>query len=242
MAGASRGTRERAGVGKRLRRTEFVMGEGRKLAAILVSDVVGFSRMTGEDEEGTLERLRGLRSDFVDPSIAAHDGRIVKGTGDGVIAEYRSVVEAARSAIEIQNALAERNAGFTVEAPLVMRIGVHLGDVVEEADGDLMGDGVNIAARLQSICEPGGVCLSEDAYRQVRDKLPEGFSDLGEKELRNIIHPVRAYGWTPASVAVAAPPRARASPRWAEWSFTFWHAPRVRPLRPRLRLRPSCDL
>ena len=116
------------------------MGEGRKLAAILVSDVVGFSRMTGEDEEGTLERLRALRSEFVDPSVAAHDGRIVKSTGDGVIAEYRSVVEAARSAIEIQNGLAERNSGFTVDAPLVLRIGVHLGDVVEEADVHQAGD------------------------------------------------------------------------------------------------------
>ena len=201
------------------------MSEGRKLAAILVSDLVGYSRMTGEDEERTLERLRGLRSEFVDPSVAAHDGRIVKGTGDGVIAEYRSVVEAARSAIEIQNGLAERNSGFTVDAPLVLRIGVHLGDVVEEPDGDLLGDGVNIAARLQSICEPGGVCLSEDAYRQVRDKLPEGFSDLGEKELRNIVRPVRVYGWAPTGVAVAPPPRFSASRRWHEWSFTFWRAP-----------------
>ena len=218
------------------------MGEGRKLAAILVSDVVGFSRMTGEDEERTLERVRGLRSEFIDPSVAAHDGRIVKGTGDGVIAEYRSVVEAARSAIEIQNGLAERNSGFTVDAPLVLRIGVHLGDVVEEADGDLMGDGVNIAARLQSICDPGGVCLSEDAYRQVRDKLPEGFSDLGEQDLRNIVHPVRVYGWTPDKRrrrGAAARHALRAGGMSGLSLFGMRRACAPLRLRLRLRLRPN---
>src|SRR5271166_309024 len=169
------------------------MTEGRKLAAILVSDIVGFSRMAGEDEERTLARLRALRGDLVDPAIAAHGGRVIKSTGDGVIAEFRSVVEAARCAIEVQSSLADRNEGIAAERRIVLRIGIHLGDVVEEADGDLMGDGVNVAARLQAICQPGGVCLSSAAYEQVRDKLPESFVDLGEKSLKNIPRPVRTY-------------------------------------------------
>ncbi len=169
------------------------MTEGRKIAAILVSDIVGFSRMAGEEEERTLARLRALRGDIVDPAIAAHGGRIVKSTGDGVIAEFRSVVEATRCAIEVQNSLADRNEGLAAERRILLRIGINLGDVVEEAVGDLMGDGVNVAARLQAICEPGGVCLSAAAYEQVRDKLPETFVDLGEKSLKNIARPVRAY-------------------------------------------------
>jgi TolB-like protein/class 3 adenylate cyclase len=169
------------------------MTDGRKVAAILVSDVVGFSRMTEEHEEQTLARLRALRGDVVDPAIAAHGGRVIKGTGDGVIAEFRSVVEAARCAVEVQDSLADRNEGLDVERRILLRIAIHLGDVVEEADGDLMGDGVNVAARLQAICEPGGVCLSGAAFEQVRDKLPETFIDLGEKRLKNIARPVRAY-------------------------------------------------
>jgi TolB-like protein/class 3 adenylate cyclase len=169
------------------------MPETRKLAAILAADVVGYSRLAGSDEERTLARLRGLRSDLFDPAIAAHHGRIVKRTGDGSIIEFRSVVDAVRCAIEVQNGMVERNAGLPPERRIEFRIGVHLGDVVEESDGDLMGDGVNIAARLEGIADPGGICLSEDAYRQVRDRLKEGFAYLGEKELKNIAHPVRAY-------------------------------------------------
>jgi adenylate cyclase len=142
------------------------MSETRKLAAILVADVVGYSRLTGADEERTLARLRGLRSDLVDPSIAAHRGRIVKRTGDGSIIEFRSVVDAVRCAVEIQNGMAERNAGVNEDRRIEFRIGIHLGDVVEESDGDLMGDGVNIAARLQGVAKSGAICLSEDAYRQ----------------------------------------------------------------------------
>ena len=142
------------------------MAETRKLAAILVSDVVGYSRLAGADEEGTLARLRALRSDLIDPAIAAHRGRTVKRTGDGSLIEFRSVVDAARCAVEVQNGMVERNAGVAPERRIEFRMGVHLGDVVEEADGDLMGDGVNIAARLEGICEPGAICLSEDAYRQ----------------------------------------------------------------------------
>jgi class 3 adenylate cyclase len=142
------------------------MSETRKIAAILVADVVGYSRLAGADEDRTLVRLRGLRSDLIHPAIAAHNGRIVKGTGDGVIIEFRSVVDAVRCAIEVQNGMVERNAGVPRDKRIVFRIGVHLGDVVEESDGDLMGDSVNIAARLEGIAKPGAICLSEDAYRQ----------------------------------------------------------------------------
>ena len=169
------------------------MGETRKITAILVSDVVGYSRLTAADEDDTLARLRSLRTDLIDPSISEHRGRVVKRTGDGLIVDFRSVVDAVRFAIEVQNAMVERNAGVVLDKRIDFRVGIHLGDVVEEADGDLMGDGVNIAARLEGICEPGSVCLSEDAYRQVRDKLKEAFTDLGEKELKNIARPIRAY-------------------------------------------------
>ena len=127
------------------------MGGMRKIAAILVADVVGYSRLAGVDEDRTLSRLRGLRSDLIDPAIDAHHGRIVKRTGDGTIIEFRSVVDAVRCAIEVQNGMVERNAGLPPERRIELRIGIHLGDVVEEADGDLMGDGVNIAARLEGI-------------------------------------------------------------------------------------------
>ena len=130
------------------------MTETRKLAAILVADVVGYSRLAGADEERTLARLRGLRSDLIDPAIAAHHGRIVKRTGDGSIIEFRSVVDAVRCALEVQNGMIERNTGLPPEKRIEFRVGVHVGDVVEENDGDLMGDGVNIAARLQSIAKP----------------------------------------------------------------------------------------
>ena len=143
------------------------MGETRKLAAILVSDVVGYSRLTGADEDRILARLRALRSDLIDPTIAVHHGRVVKRTGDGAIVEFRSVVDAVNCAIEVQRAMVERNAGVAPDKRIEFRIGIHLGDVVEESDGDLMGDGVNIAARLESIAKPGAICLSEDAYRQV---------------------------------------------------------------------------
>jgi adenylate cyclase len=142
------------------------MAETRKIAAILVADAVGYSRLAGADEEGTLARLRALRSDLIDPTIAVHHGRVVKRTGDGSLIEFRSVVDAVRCAIEVQNGMVERNAGLPEDRCIRFRIGVHLGDVVEEVDGDLMGDGINIAARLESICEPGAICLSEDAYRQ----------------------------------------------------------------------------
>jgi TolB-like protein/class 3 adenylate cyclase len=184
------------------------VGETRKLAAILVADVVGYSRLAEADEDRTLARLRGLRSDLIDPAIAAHHGRLVKRTGDGSIIEFRSVVDAVRCAIEVQNDLIERNAGLPPERRIEFRVGIHVGDVVEESDGDLMGDGVNVAARLEAVCEPGGVCLSEDAWRQVRDRVKEAFVDLGEKAFKNIVRPVRVYGLELGG----APPAPRGAP------------------------------
>ena len=169
------------------------MTETRKLAAILVADVVGYSRLAGADEDRTLARLRGLRSDLVDPAIAAHHGRIVKRTGDGSIIEFRSVVDAVRCAIEVQNGLIERNAGLPPEKRIEFRVGIHVGDVVEETDGDLMGDGVNIAARLEGIANPGAICLSEQAYWQVKQRLDLKVSDLGSQSLKNIAEPVHVY-------------------------------------------------
>jgi adenylate cyclase len=169
------------------------MSETRKLAAILVADVVGYSRLTGADEERTLARLRALRSDLIDPAISVHHGRVVKRTGDGSLIEFRSVVDAVRCAIEVQSGMVERNAGLPPERRIQFRVGIHLGDVVEEQDGDLMGDGVNIAARLEGIAEPGAICLSEDAYRQVRARLNLAVSDLGETQLKNIAEPIRVF-------------------------------------------------
>src|SRR6201998_3171886 len=162
------------------------MSETRKIAAILVSDVVGYSRLAGADEDRTLSRLRGPRSDLIDPAIAAHHGRVVKRTGDGAIVEFRSVVDAVRCAVEVQSGLAQRNVGPPREKRIEYRVCIHLGDVVEEEDGDLMGDGVNIAARLEGVAKPGAICLSEDAYRQVKARLEIAVSDLGATKLKNI--------------------------------------------------------
>ena len=184
------------------------MGEMRKIAAILVSDVVGYSRLAGADEDRILARLRTLRSDLIDPTISVHHGRVVKRTGDGSLVEFRSVVDAVRCAIEVQNAMVERNAGLPPERRIEFRIGIHLGDVVEESDGDLMGDGVNIAARLEGICEPGSICLSEQAYWQVKARLDLVIDDRGAVQLKNIADPVRVYS---LHVGVPAQPKSAAS-------------------------------
>jgi adenylate cyclase len=190
------------------------MTETRKLAAILAADVVGYSRLAGSDEDRTLARLRALRSDLIDPTVAVHNGRVVKRTGDGILVEFRSVVDAVRCAIEVQNGMIERNAGLPPERRIEFRVGVHLGDVVEESDGDLMGDGVNIAARLEGVAKPGAICLSEDAYRQVRARLDLAVSDLGETKLKNIAEPVRIYSLQVGPLAQAKPttPAERAAP------------------------------
>src|SRR5271157_495721 len=180
------------------------MAETRKIAAILAADVVGFSRMASADEDRTLARLRSLRAELIDPTVASQNGRVFKRTGDGVLVEFRSVVEAVRCAVAIQNAMVERNSGVPEDRQVVFRIGIHLGDVVEEADGDLMGDGVNIAARLEGIAKPGAICLSEDAYRQVSGRLDMEVIDLGPAQLKNIERPIRAY-----SLQVGVPVRAK---------------------------------
>jgi adenylate cyclase len=187
------------------------MSEKRKLAAILAADVVGYSRLAGADEDRILARLRALRSDLIDPTIAVHKGRVVKRTGDGALVEFRSVVDAVRCAVEVQNGMVERNAGLPPERRIEFRIGIHLGDVVEESDGDLMGDGVNIASRLQGIASPGTICLSEDAYRQVRARLDLAVSDLGETKLKNIAEPIRVYSLQ-VDLAAKAKPATRRDP------------------------------
>jgi TolB-like protein/class 3 adenylate cyclase len=183
------------------------MSETRKIAAILVADVVGYGRLAGADEDRTLARLRALRGDLIDPTIAVHHGRVVKRTGDGVLIEFRSVVDAVRCATEVQSGMVERNAGLPPERRIEFRVGIHLGDVVEESDGDLMGDGVNVAARLEGIAVPGAICLSEDAYRQVKGRLDLAVSDLGAMQLKNIAEPIRVY-----SLDVGVPARAKSTP------------------------------
>jgi adenylate cyclase len=165
----------------------------RRLTTILAADIVGYSRLASADEEGTVARLRALRQELIDPLITANGGRVFKETGDGRLTEFPSVVGAVRCALEVQRAMTARNANVAHNERIEFRVGIHLGDIIVEGDGDLMGDGVNIAARLEGICEPGGICLSEDAYRQVRDKIALEFADLGDLQLKNIARAVRAY-------------------------------------------------
>ncbi len=174
----------------------------RRLAAILTADVVGYSRLMGIDEVGTLRQLTAHRRECIDPAIAAGRGRIVKATGDGVLAEFPSAVQAVASAITIQRSLASRNECVPAEKRLVFRIGINVGDIIIEAD-DIFGDGVNVAARLETLCEPGGLCISRAVRDQVRDKLPVAFADLGEQTVKNIARPVRAFGLTPGAIAAA---------------------------------------
>jgi TolB-like protein len=164
----------------------------RRLAAILAADVAGYSRLMGEDEEGTLAALRAVRRELADPKIAEHRGRIVKTTGDGLLVEFASVVDAVRCAVEVQREMIARNAATPAQRRIEFRMGINVGDVIIE-DGDIFGDGVNIAARLEALAEPGGICLSAAAHEQVRDRLDIAFDDLGEQRVRNIARPVRIY-------------------------------------------------
>lgn len=173
------------------------MSTHRKLVAILIADIVGFSRLIGIAEEDTLLNVRVVQQDVINPAIDAHGGRLVKRTGDGVLTEFRSVVEAVRCAMAIQNAMHERNSGAPSDERIDFRIGIHLGDVVEESDGDLMGDGVNVAARLEGLARPGGIGMSEDACRQVRSHLGVEIEDMGEHRLKNITDPIRVYSIGP---------------------------------------------
>jgi TolB-like protein/class 3 adenylate cyclase len=168
------------------------MSQTRRLAAILAADVAGYSRLMGADEEGTLERLKVLRRELFDPKIAEHHGRIVKTTGDGLLVEFASVVDAVRCAVDVQQAMPERNTGLAADNCIELRIGINLGDVIVEGD-DLYGDGVNIAARIEALADPGGVFVSNTVHDHVRDRLPFGFEDLGEQQVKNIARPVRIY-------------------------------------------------
>ncbi len=166
----------------------------RRLAAILAADVVGYSRLIRADEEGTLARLKALREDTIEPKIAEHHGRIVKLMGDGMLAEFGSVVDAVRNAVEVQQAVAEHEADVPEDRRIVFRVGINLGDVVIDGD-DIQGDGVNVAARLEALADPGGICISGKVYEEVRDRIDVPFEDKGEQEFKNIDRPVRVWHW-----------------------------------------------
>jgi adenylate cyclase len=177
----------------------------RRLAAILAADVAGYSRLMGADEEGTHERLRTLFREVVDPTITGHRGRSVKNTGDGILVEFASVVDAVRCAVEVQRAMADRNDDVPTERRIEFRVGINLGDVIAEA-GDIFGDGVNVAARLEALAEPGGICISRVVRDQVRDKLDIVFEDMGEQQVKNIARPVRVYRVRKANAQTPLPP------------------------------------
>ncbi|QPF88562.1 adenylate/guanylate cyclase domain-containing protein [Bradyrhizobium commune] len=175
----------------------------RRLAAILAADVAGYSRLMGEDEEGTLARLKSCRKTLVDPKIAEHRGRIVKTTGDGMLVEFGSAVDAVRCAVEVQRAMAGGFVDMPVEKRIQFRIGIHVGDIIIDSD-DIFGDGVNIAARLEGIAEPGGICVSDDAYRQIRGKTEIAYDDMGHQSLKNISEPMRAWRARPVAGSMAS--------------------------------------
>jgi adenylate cyclase len=175
----------------------------RRLAAVLAGDIAGYSLLMGRDEEGTLARLKVLRKTIVDPGIAAHRGRIVKTTGDGMLVEFASAVDATRAAVELQRAMAERACDTAPELRIEFRIGIHVGDIIID-DNDIFGDGVNIAARLEGIAKPGGVCISDDTHRQIRGKVDVAFDDIGEQSLKNIAEPMRAWHMRPVGGSRAA--------------------------------------
>ena len=176
------------------------MASTRRLAAILAADVAGYSRLMGVDEEGTLERLKAHRRQPIDPKITEHHGRIVKTTGDGLLVEFASVVDAMRCAAEVQRGMLDREPEATDERQIRFRIGVNLGDIIAEG-GDIFGDGVNVAARLEALAEPGGICVSGVVRDQIRDKLPYPFEDRGEQSVKNIARPIRVYALRPEAVA-----------------------------------------
>ena len=164
----------------------------RKLAAILAADVAGYSRLMGADEAGTLARLKAHRRELIDPKIKKHGGRIVKTTGDGILIEFPSVIEAVRCAVEVQRGMVDRNADVPQDKRIEFRVGINLGDIVVEGK-DIYGDGVNIAARLEALAEPGGICLSRAVRDHIRDRLPFNFEDMGEREVKNIARPLRVF-------------------------------------------------
>jgi adenylate cyclase len=164
----------------------------RKLAAILAADVVGYSRLVGADEAGTVARLKALRKEFIEPLIAEYRGRMVKLVGDGALVEFASAVDAVECAVALQHGVAERQAAEPEDRRIAFRIGINVGDIIVE-DGDILGDGVNVAARLEGLAQPGGICVSAVVRQQVRDKLDAEFSDLGEQTVKNIARPLHVY-------------------------------------------------
>src|SRR5437899_4986307 len=185
----------------------------RRLAAILAADVAGYSRLIEADEEGTLGRLKALRAEIIDPKLADHHGCIVKTTGDGLLVEFASVVDALRCAVEVQSVLAESNAPLPPDHRIAFRIGIHQGDIVVE-DGDIFGDGVNVAARLEGLAEPGGICVSARVQEDAAGKLDLAFEDIGEQSLKNIARPVRVYRVRPESPHPNPAPRAGEGSAW----------------------------
>src|SRR5215831_12890719 len=179
------------------------MSQIRRLAAILAADVAGYSRLIGADESGTLERLRALRRELLDPKIAEHRGRLVKTTGDGLLVEFGSVVDALRCAVEVQREMTGRNASVPPDSRIEFRVGINVGDIVVE-DGDIFGDGVNVAARLEALAEPGGICVSARVQEDATGRLDLVFEDIGEQALKNIARPVRVYRVVTAAAGSAA--------------------------------------
>ena len=175
----------------------------RRLAAVLAADVAGYSRLMGCDEEGTLARIKSCRKALLDPAIAEHRGRIVKTTGDGMLVEFASAVDAARCAVEVQRGMAQQNADVSQDVRIEFRVGIHVGDIIID-ENDIFGDGVNIAARLEGIADPGGVCISDDAYRQIRSKVDVPFEDMGSQILKNIVEPMRVWRMSISGGAVSA--------------------------------------
>ncbi len=213
------------------------MKTGRRLAAIMTTDVVGYSRLMGLDERGTLHALNAHRANLIDPSIAAHGGRIVKTMGDGLLVEFASVVHAVSCAVALQRGMHARNADIPPGSQLVLRIGINIGDIIIDGH-DIFGDGVNIAARLEAMSSPGGICISDIAYQQVRDKLPLAFADIGPQDLKNIARPVQAYALDPAAILAAddlPPPETGRAPMGGSGGAAARPAPRDEV--PRLRRR-----
>jgi adenylate cyclase len=217
------------------------MSQTRRLAAILAADVAGYSRLMGADEEGTLERLKALHRELLDPKIAEHHGRIVKTTGDGMLVEFASVVDAVRCAVAVQQAMPERNTSVAADNRIELRIGINLGDVIVEGD-DLYGDGVNIAARIEALADAGGVFVSNTVHDHVRDRLPFVFEDLGEQRVKNIARPVRVYRVRPEGPHPSPPPRAGEGSERSAWVGAAEPPPLSLPDKPSIAVLPFANM